>query len=110
MTTPTMEKIKVMLAFDEGKQIEYCYGTRTDWKETQHPQWDWMNTNYRVKPITPRKFVRWFLETETNVSRMYGPYHSKEKAEDILNSYYRDCVPKFKVVAFEMTEIPQNAS
>ncbi len=33
MTTSTMEKIKVMLAFDEGKEIQWVIQGNTNWQE-----------------------------------------------------------------------------
>ena len=106
MTTSTMEKIKVMLAFDEGKQIQYRSVNHIEvpWQDCNAPLWDWYGLNYRIKPQTPRKFTRWFI---THGNTLVGPYVGKEFAET-----YLPIVQKTKgaeIVAFEMTEILDNA-
>ena len=107
MTTSTMEKIKVMLAFDEGKKLEYQYLAGDPphiWKPHPpgNPSWNWADFNWRVAPQPPRKFVRWFLESE------YGDmviYNSRDAALAVQQQF-----PKWTLTSFEMTEIPQNAS
>ena len=104
MTTSTMEKIKVMLAFDEGKKIQWVIQGRTEWQDCCAPVWDWYGLSYRIKPDTPRKFTRWFI---THGNTLVGPYVGKEFAET-----YLPIVQKTKgaeIVAFEMTEILDNA-
>ena len=40
-----------MLAFAEGKKIEWKSATRDcDWQATGQPQWDWCVCKYRVAP------------------------------------------------------------
>ena len=47
----TKEKIAVMQAFVEGKEIQTTTHYSTEWKElTWVPEWDWTSYNYRVKP------------------------------------------------------------
>ena len=106
MTTSTMEKIKVMLAFDEGKQIQYRSVNHIEvpWQDCNAPLWDWYGLNYRIKPQTPRKFTQWFLDTE---SKLIGPFASLNAAENYL-PYWNGTGP-CKIVAFEMTEILDNA-
>lgn len=48
----TKEMIAVMLAFDEGKTIEYNSkwgSSANDWYEVADPAWDWHANHYRVK-------------------------------------------------------------
>jgi len=40
----------VMLAYSEGKEIEYLDSASNQWAVTTHPSWDWSRYNYRVKP------------------------------------------------------------
>ena len=98
MTTPTMEKIKVMLAFDEGKEIQYRPRALSDWARCRAPIWEWSTTDYRVAPAAPRKVTRWFIETPDG--SLYGPYSDKAYAKSAQYLY-----GKSEVVAFEMTEI-----
>jgi hypothetical protein len=54
----TKEKIAVMQAYLDGRTIQ-LYGTRWyDFKLDEEPDWNWGQTNYRVKP-EPRE---WWLE------------------------------------------------
>lgn len=46
----TAERIKIMQAFVDGKQIEFkdCMGY---WREANNPSWDWESKReYRIKP------------------------------------------------------------
>lgn len=100
MTTPTMEKIKVMLAFDEGKQIE-CKNKedfKDKWSFLVSPIWNWHKFDYRIAPPAPRKFTRWFIDPFNG--SLYGPYSDKAYAKSAQYLY-----GKSEVVAFEMTEI-----
>lgn len=44
----TMECIKVMQAFVDGKEVEHRYNGK--WVKIYVPRWDWDNTVYRIKP------------------------------------------------------------
>ena len=47
----TEEKIKVMNAFTQGKQIQFYDFSNKTWEDVRHePVWDWDNCLYRVKP------------------------------------------------------------
>lgn len=101
MTTPTMEKIKVMLAFDEGKKIQWTTQGKTEWQGCYAPIWDWCRLNYRIAPQPPRKFTRYFIELFDG--GLLGPYHSFSEAQARL--HHSDA----KVLTFEMMEILDNA-
>lgn len=105
MTTPTMEKIKVMLAFDEGKRIQCKIkdSINDPWDFVLAPMWDWHKFDYRIAPPAPRKFTRWFIETPNG--SLYGPYPEKSFAKSAQYLYVSS-----RIVAFEMTEILENAS
>ena len=46
----TKEMIEVMQHFDNGGEIEYAYYLSENiWTSTNCPNWDWSNTNYRIK-------------------------------------------------------------
>jgi hypothetical protein len=44
----TKEAIKVMQAFVDGKEVEHWYYEM--WVKIHVPRWDWVNTEYRIKP------------------------------------------------------------
>ena len=44
------EKIAVMQAFADGKEIECFSLTQMKWIKVCSPRWDWFNDDYRVKP------------------------------------------------------------
>lgn len=48
----TEEKIEVMKAYTEGKQIQfYVFNTDKTWKDISvEPEWDWNGCIYRIKP------------------------------------------------------------
>lgn len=47
----TEEKVKVMTAYTEGKQIQIYNFSNKTWEDINHePVWDWDNCLYRVKP------------------------------------------------------------
>ena len=51
----TEEAIKVMQAYVDGKQIQWFDRHDESWADTTvHPQWNWDEKEYRVKP-EPRK-------------------------------------------------------
>lgn len=49
------EKIEIMQAHERGEQIqwidEYSDG---EWMDCTKPTWDWLRTDYRVKPSEPK--------------------------------------------------------
>ena len=50
----TKRQIQVMQAFVDGEKIQmmrlgHINGT-SEWTDTPNPQWDWLFTDYRVKP------------------------------------------------------------
>lgn len=50
-TMTTEEKVKVMTAYTEGKQIQIYNFSNKTWEDINHePVWDWDNCLYRVKP------------------------------------------------------------
>lgn len=47
----TQEKIEVMKAYTEGKQIQLkILGNWKDWHDGQDPEWNWEANEYRIKP------------------------------------------------------------
>lgn len=46
-------RAEVMLAFAEGKEIEYSWGG--GWNFCSDPVWDWHTNDYRIKPPSKRK-------------------------------------------------------
>lgn len=43
------EKIKVMQAFADGKEVEIRHKTTQEFSETKNPTWDWLMNDYRIK-------------------------------------------------------------
>ena len=46
----TKEIIKVLQAFDEGKEIEWKFRREKFWKEATNPCWNFNSYDYRIKP------------------------------------------------------------
>jgi hypothetical protein len=46
--TRTIEAIKVMQAYVEGKEVEVLFAG--NWQTTNVPSWSWSETTYRIKP------------------------------------------------------------
>jgi hypothetical protein len=46
--TRTIEAIKVMQAYVEGKDVEVLFAG--NWQTTNVPSWSWSETTYRIKP------------------------------------------------------------
>ena len=44
----TIEAIKVMQAYVEGKEVEVLFAGK--WQTTNVPSWSWSETTYRIKP------------------------------------------------------------
>ena len=45
----TIEAIRVMQAFVDGKEVEFKWGSM-DWNSTNKPEWNWSAYDYRIKP------------------------------------------------------------
>lgn len=50
--TDTAYKIKIMQAFENGKEIEIC--SPDGWQTTTRPNWNWYSHKWRIKPREPR--------------------------------------------------------
>ena len=46
--TRTIEAIKVMQAYVDGKEVEVLFAGK--WQTTNIPSWSWSETTYRIKP------------------------------------------------------------
>ena len=44
----TIEAIRIMQAFLDGKEVEYLSDGR--WEKAMTPSWNWLYTQYRIKP------------------------------------------------------------
>jgi hypothetical protein len=45
----TLEAIRVMQAFVDGKEVEFKWMSK-DWNSTDIPEWNWSEYDYRIKP------------------------------------------------------------
>ena len=56
------EMIAVIQAHRDGKAIQFCgYGMAGAWDDVIHPDWDFANYEYRIKP-EPQKPREWWIE------------------------------------------------
>jgi len=46
----TIEAIKVMQAFVDGKEVEWRDGKFEGWETIISPKWNWHDNEYRIKP------------------------------------------------------------
>lgn len=60
----TQEKIAVMQAFVEGKEIEVKKCGIEQWVQISRPIWDWGDCEYRIKPEHPKPKVRPYKDAE----------------------------------------------
>ena len=45
----TIEAIRIMQAYVDGKEVEFKWGSM-DWNSTDKPEWNWSAYDYRIKP------------------------------------------------------------
>lgn len=82
----TKEMIEVMQAYERGEQIE-CFNDRT-WKCVKNPVWDWLHTNYRVKPkksYVPFDTAEEFLAAQRKHGEVIVDKTSGEKSNAYVN-------------------------
>lgn len=99
----TKEKIAVMQAFMEGKEIQVSTRHSAEWKRlTWMPEWDWTSYNYRIKPEPKFVYVNVYsckLEAagrRTTNSSCYTHKADAEKAAIMngdTNCYYAIALP-----------------
>lgn len=80
-TMTTLEQIRVMQAYVDGKKIQVKSGTNGEWIDIDVPYWDWADANYRIKPekkLAAYANGREFLEA----MKKHGPYVTDK--DDIL--------------------------
>lgn len=69
----TLEKIEVMKAFTEGKQIQFLSHETNQWEDViQCPLWDWPHYEYRVKPEPTYRPYKNLEEFKQDIVRKYG--------------------------------------
>lgn len=81
MEKTTAEKIQVMQAYQEGKQIEFRYIPVFGYPEWRicnfEPDWDWLTCDYRVKP-----------------EPSYEPYSGARLVLEDMIKHHFECVDK----------------
>lgn len=99
----TQEQIAIMQAYVDGKEIEFCDGTK-NWQSTSAPAWDWCLFDYRVKPEPKEPTYRpyanfdefradwekhggWTIDTR-NCEYIFG-YAYTEKTSEFILEYKR---------------------
>lgn len=77
----TKEKIAVMQAFEDGKEVELEGSIQ--WLPANNPNWNWAETNYRVKPEPMVLYVNIYDDGERhtykNESHAIKMYDHREK-------------------------------
>ena len=53
----TIEAIRIMKAFVDGKEVECWHHGLEGWDTTNNPSWNWVNCTFRIKPATV--FLPW---------------------------------------------------
>lgn len=51
------EKIAVMQAFAEGREVQLKSWCNGDWKDCPNPRWNWHDFDYRIKPVPQAKYI-----------------------------------------------------
>lgn len=51
------QQAEVMIAFAEGKPIQYMIFANNgiEWTDISEPLWDWIRFDYRIRPAEPKK-------------------------------------------------------
>jgi hypothetical protein len=57
----TKYAISVMVAYDQGKVVEFSNKNRNDYGTITNPAWDWGGCDYRIKPNPT--VIPWTMET-----------------------------------------------
>ena len=91
----TQEKVKIMQAFIEGKQIEIAYKGEDNWfnLDVTEPAWDWSLRTYRIKPEPPKPKLRPYANAEEFLQAMkeHGPMlYRRDVAEYSTVAYCDD--------------------
>ena len=69
----TIEAIKVMQAYVEGKEVEVLFAGK--WQTTNVPSWSWSETTYRIKPTAT---LRPWTADEVPVGGQIRSKHSRD--------------------------------
>ena len=95
------EKIAVMQAFKDGKEIEVYNIAKKGWFETNDPAWNWSITDYRVKEESqyiPFTFEDWEIMIDKIVKHKKKPIIEKLTSfcDDSVNAiFYNELLEEF---------------
>ena len=106
-TKQTKEKIKIMQAFLDGKEVQLMKYDRPEWALVRCPEWDWVNFNYRLKPekkiIDLSKMVgsdilcefsnsgnQWSINKLTEIDEDQGYYYYKSLKENKVEKLLKE--------------------
>ena len=96
----TKEKIAIMQAHADGKEIEYSF-IKDSWYDDKNPCWNWVDYNYRVKEAPeyiPFTFEDWEIMVDKIAKHKTKPIIEKLKSfyDDSANGiYYNDLLEEF---------------
>lgn len=68
----TEEKIKIMQAYTEGKEIQSKAVIGEQWCDDTKPTWDWNHFEYRIKPEPTYRPYKNLEEFKQDIVRKYG--------------------------------------
>jgi hypothetical protein len=66
----TKEAIKVMQAYVDGEDIEYCLSRHSGWTRVSSPSWNWYERPYRIAPKKEKDTKRYSLLLKTKVKTL----------------------------------------
>lgn len=91
------EMIAVIAAHRDGKAIQFCsFDMGGEWRDADHPAWDFANYNYRIKP-EPRE---WWVNTYVATSPAFTQrlYWSRKEADENAAPGRVECVHVREVI------------
>ena len=92
----TIEAIKVMQAFVDGKTVQYK-SSNSGWKSAGTPVWNFIEYSYRVKPEP----IELWIPSYTDICNGFDSYQTKEQCDN----EYRQCANYKKAIKLvEVTE------
>lgn len=103
----TLEKIKVMEAYERGEEIQHDYCYKGNWLDCKNPpRWSWADTNYRVKPREQLKqtvvIERWLMQSHP---ADYKTYFILDACREEIKRYekgFYDAKPLKLLVTYEV--------
>ena len=90
------EMIAVIQAHRDGKAIQFCgYGMAGAWDDVIHPDWDFANYNYRIKPEPPKP-REWWISSHGGFTAPAYPNEASARAYPLAHEviHVREVLPE----------------